>query len=34
LHWWAGEATLAWIVAIYVLAALVLISLWRKRVPA
>lgn len=34
LQWWAGEATLAWIVAIYVAAALVLIGLWRKRVPA
>jgi uncharacterized membrane protein len=34
LYWWAGEATLAWIVAIYALAAFALISLWRKRVPA
>jgi len=31
MHWWAGEATLAWIVALYVLAALVLIAFWRRQ---
>lgn len=34
LQWWAGEATLAWIVACYVIAALALIALWRRRVAA
>jgi uncharacterized membrane protein len=31
LRWWAGEATLAWIIALYLIAALVLIALWRPR---
>ncbi len=30
LHWWAGEATLAWIVGLYVFAALILIAFWRR----
>jgi uncharacterized membrane protein len=34
LQWWAGEATLAWIVAIYIAAALLLIAVWRRRVTA
>lgn len=34
LQWWAGEATLAWLVAIYTLVSLVLIAVWRKRVAA
>jgi uncharacterized membrane protein len=34
LQWWAGEATLAWIVAIYTLASFALIALWRKQVAA
>jgi uncharacterized membrane protein len=34
LQWWAHELTLLWIVAIYALSALVLIALWRRRVPA
>lgn len=31
LQWWAGEATLAWIVAAYLAAAFALIALWRRR---
>jgi len=30
LQWWAGEATLAWIIALYGIAAFVLIALWRR----
>ncbi len=28
--WWWGEATLAWLIALYVVAALLLIALWRR----
>ncbi len=31
MQWWAGEATLAWIVALYVLSALLLIAFWRRQ---
>jgi uncharacterized membrane protein len=35
IHWWAGEVTLAWIVALYLLTAFILIALQRRRgVPA
>jgi Ca2+/H+ antiporter, TMEM165/GDT1 family len=34
LRWWAGEATLAWIVGIYTAAALLSIGVWRRRVVA
>lgn len=34
LHWWAGEATLAWIAALYLISAFALIALWRKPVQA
>lgn len=30
IHWWAGEVTLAWIIACYVAASVVLIALWRS----
>lgn len=33
IAWWAGEATLAWIVALYVLSAFALIAAWRTRGP-
>ena len=32
LVWWAGEATLLWIVGLYALAAIALIAVWRQRV--
>ena len=34
LHWWAGEATLAWIVCFYLLGALLLIGAWKRPVRA
>ncbi len=34
LHWWAGEATLLWIVLFYVAVSFALIGMWRKRVAA
>lgn len=30
IQWWAGEATLAWIVALYLAAALLLVAAWRR----
>jgi uncharacterized membrane protein len=30
LQWWAGEVTLAWIIGAYLLAAIILIQLWRR----
>ena len=34
LQWWAGEATLLWIIATYVVASLALVAFWHKRVAA
>jgi uncharacterized membrane protein len=34
LRWWAGEATLLWLVLIYAVVSFALIAAWRKRVPA
>jgi Ca2+/H+ antiporter, TMEM165/GDT1 family len=34
LQWWAGEATLLWIVTVYALVSFALIALWRKRLAA
>lgn len=32
LHWWAGEATLAWLVGSYALCALALVAAWKRPV--
>lgn len=34
LHWWQGEATLVWIVAAYLLLALMLVAAWKRPVRA
>lgn len=34
LHWWAGEATLAWLVAAYLASAFLLIAAWKRPVRA
>lgn len=34
LHWWAGEATLLWIVGLYLLCSFALIAAWKRPVRA